>query len=149
MIIGSGQLAKTFEDSTLSNTVIFASGVSNSNITDIKQFEREKCLLVNTLEKNKDKKFVYFSSCALSAPKYPKNAYYEHKRQMEELIKEYSTNYYIFRIPQLFGALKHHKTLINFLYEAIINEEFFKVYNQAYRYVIEIDDVRKLVPHHT
>jgi len=145
MIIGSGQLARTFDDSTLSDTVIFASGVSNSNCQDPKEFERERNLLLKTLEISKDKKFVYFSSCALSAPKYPKNAYYEHKGQMEELIKEYSNNYYIFRIPQLFGALKQHKTLINFLYEAIINEEFFKVYNQAYRYVIEIDDVRKLV----
>lgn len=144
MIIGNGQLAKAFENSVLSDTVIFASGVSNSNTTDPKEFERERNLLVDTLKKNKDKKFVYFSSCALSAPEYPKNAYYEHKWKMEELIKAYSKKYYIFRVPQLFGALKHHKTLINFLYEAIVNEESFKVYSQAYRYVIEIGDVRKL-----
>jgi len=145
MIVGNGQLAQVFEDYDNNGVCIFASGVANSNCQDPKEFERERNLLLKTLEKNKDKKFVYFSSCALSAPKYPKNAYYEHKRQMEELIKEYSNNYYIFRIPQLFGALKHHKTLINFLYEAIINEESFNVYSQAYRYVIEIGDVRKLV----
>jgi len=146
MIVGKGQLAqqfKSFKDD--GDVVIFASGVSNSNCTDANEFEREKKLLLTTLQNNKEKKFVYFSSCALSAPEYPKNAYYGHKQKMEELIKAHSLNYYIFRIPQLFGALKHHKTLINFLYEAIINEDSFKVYSQAYRYVIEINDVRKLV----
>jgi len=144
-VVGKGQLAEAFKVPNIGYVCIFASGVSNSNCQDPKEFERERNLLLKTLETHQDKKFVYFSSCALSAPEYPKNAYYEHKRQMEELIKVHSNNYYVFRIPQLFGALKHHKTLINFLYEAIVNEEPFKVYNQAYRYVIEIDDVQKLV----
>lgn len=144
MIIGRGQLAQVFKDFDSDEICIFASGVSNSNCIDAHEFEREQHLLLDTLTTNKDKKFVYFSSCALSASEYPKNAYYEHKWKMEELIKAYSKKYYIFRVPQLFGALKHHKTLINFLYEAIVNEESFKVYSQAYRYVIEIGDVRKL-----
>lgn len=103
MIIGSGQLAKVFAKSQIKDDVcIFASGVSNSSCTDEKQFEREKNLLVDTLKKNSDKKFVYFSSCALSAIEYPKNDYYKHKVNMEDIIKEHSNNYYIFRVPQLF-----------------------------------------------
>ncbi|MFZ3053825.1 MAG: NAD(P)-dependent oxidoreductase [Sulfuricurvum sp.] len=144
-IIGRGQLAQAFQSSILRNACIFVSGVSDSSCQETKEFERERSLLVETLKNNSDKKFVYFSSCALSAPNYPKNAYYDHKVNMEMLLKEYSNNYYIFRIPQLFGELKHHKTLINFLYESISKEESFKVYSDAYRYVVEIYDVRKLV----
>jgi len=146
MIIGSGQLAKAFQKIKLKNEVcIFASGVSNSSCTDEKQFEKEKNLLIDTLKNNSDKKFVYFSSCALSAKNYPKNDYYKHKANMEDLIKEYSNKYYIFRIPQLFGDLILHKTLINFIYKSIEHNHKFHIYDEAYRYVIEINDVCKLV----
>ncbi len=146
MIIGSGQLAKAFQKSKLKDdTCIFASGVSNSSCTDKNQFEREKNLLIDTLKNNSDKKFVYFSSCALSAIEYPKNDYYKHKANMEDIIKEHSNNYYIFRVPQLFGDLILHKTLINFIYKAIEHNHKFNIYDEAYRYVIEINDVQKLV----
>ena len=146
MVVGNGQLAKIFQNSDILNEVcIFASGVSNSSCIDINQFQREKKLLLETLKNNSDKKFVYFSSCALSAIEYPKNNYYEHKRNMEDIIKEYSHSYYIFRIPQLFGDLILHKTLINFIYKSIEHNHKFNIYDEAYRYVIEINDVRKLV----
>ncbi|MGD9969665.1 MAG: NAD-dependent epimerase/dehydratase family protein [Sulfuricurvum sp.] len=145
MIIGNGQLAQAFSKNERNNTLIFASGVSNSNCTDEVKFDRERQLLLSTLQSYGDKKFVYFSSCALSAPEYPKNVYYQHKQQMEDLIKTHSNHYFIFRIPQLFGKLKHHNTLINFLYESILKGTSFNVYSKAYRYLIEINDVVKLV----
>lgn len=147
MVIGNGQLAKIFLNSNiyLDDVCIFASGVSNSSSTDEKQFERESNLLLDTLKNCSDKKFVYFSSCALSAPEYLKNDYYKHKANMELLIKKYSNNYYIFRIPQLFGDLILHKTLINFIYKSIEHNHKFNIYDEAYRYVIEINDVRNLV----
>ncbi len=147
MIIGNGQLAQTFKNtqSDMDNVVIFASGVSNSKCIDGKEFYREKKLLIKTLEENQAKKFVYFSSSAISAKDYPKNAYYQHKKKMEDIIKKKSCNYYIFRVPQLFGELKTHKTIINFLYESVRDEKEFKVYDNAYRYVIEINDLYKIV----
>ncbi len=147
MIIGSGQLAKAFQKSKLKDdTCIFASGVSNSSCTDERQFEREKNLLIDTLKNNSDKKFVYFSSCALSAIEYPKNDYYKHKANMEDIIKEHSKKYYIFRVPQLFGDfIDNHKTLINFIYTSIEYNQKFNIYDEAYRYVIEINDVIKIV----
>lgn len=145
MVIGNGQLAQVFKNMDLVDTCVFASGVSNSSCTDIREFERERNLLVRTLEENKENKFVYFSSCALSALDYPKNDYYKHKENMENIIKEYSDNYYIFRIPQLFGDLILHKTLINFLYKCIEHEHHFNIFSEAYRYVIEINDVKTLV----
>ena len=145
MVIGTGQLATVFKDSTLNDSLIFASGVSNSNCKKNSEFQREKALLLESLENNRDKNFIYFSSCALSSNDYPKNEYYRHKQKMEELIKENSNNYYIFRIPQLFGHLKSHKTLINFIYNCILDDEEFKLYSDAYRYVIEINDLKLLV----
>ncbi len=145
MIIGSGQLAKAFKYSDINENIIFASGVSNSNCNDKKEFEREKKLLLSILLKNKNKNFVYFSSCALSSDNYALNNYYKHKKEMEELIKKHSDNYYIFRIPQLFGQLKEHKTLINFIYYRILENHQFSLYNNAYRYVISIDDAVILV----
>lgn len=145
MIIGNGQLAKKFSNSKFYNACIFASGVSNSNCIDLNEFSREKKLLLETLKKNKKTKFVYFSSCALSSYNYLLNDYYKHKQDMENIIKQYTNNYYIFRIPQLFGELKEHSTIINFLYNCIKDEKEFIVYDEAYRYVIEICDVKKIV----
>jgi len=145
MVVGNGQLAQVFKNSSLEDGCIFASGVSNSSCVDIHEFERESKLLMLHLEKNKDKKFVYFSSCALSAKDYPKNAYYRHKENMENMIKTYSTNYYILRLPQLFGNLILHKTLINYLYKCLVHDHYFNVYSDAHRYVIEIHDVKKIV----
>jgi nucleoside-diphosphate-sugar epimerase len=146
MVIGDGQLAKIFTDFSVDrNIIIFASGVSNSNCTDSIAFEREKSLLVHTLEKYKGKKFVYFSSCALSAKNYTQNKYYEHKASIEKYIQIHSREYYIFRLPQLFGKLIAHKTLINHIYQSIIDEHTMTIYNHAYRYVIEINDVQKIV----
>ena len=71
--------------------------------------------------------------------------YYNHKLNMEELIKSQTNDYYIFRLPQLFGSFKKHKTLINFFYYSIINDKPFNVFDGAYRYVIEVEDIQILV----
>jgi len=145
MVIGNGQLAHAFYDFKESEVIIFASGVSNSNSINKNDFLRERDLLISILTTYRDRVIVYFSSCALSSEGYTMNAYYQHKLAMEALIHSHSTQYYIFRIPQLFGDLKAHSTLINFFYYAIKDETPFIIYNEAYRYVIDIEDVRYLV----
>lgn len=145
MIIGSGQIAQQFATTALTNTIFFASGVSDSGCTDRLQFQRETRLVSETLSANQGKTFVYFSSCALSASDYEKNLYYQHKQSIEQLIRAQTENYYIFRLPQVFGNILAHKTLINYLYAKISNGEPFIVYQDAYRYVLELDDLRDLV----
>jgi len=146
VIVGSGQIAKVFACEDSNNVIFFASGVANSSCTDKNEFVREENLLKKTLENANTKKFVYFSSCALSAKNYPLNEYYLHKKNMENIIIAKSENYYIIRLPQLIGDIfKRHNTLFNFLYHKIINEESFFIYKNAFRYVIEINDVRFLV----
>lgn len=146
MIVGSGQLAKAFRGSdNLSEFIVFASGVANSSCVDKNEFEREKSMLIKCLDELDNRKIIYFSSCALSASDYPLSPYYEHKKKMEELIKSYTDQHYIFRVPQLFGKIKKHPTLLNFLYFAIKEQKEIKVYNGAYRYVIELSDLKKIV----
>lgn len=146
MVVGNGQLAQVFyKYKDNGNVVIFASGVSNSSCTEQREFDRERKLLETILKDNFDKKFVYFSSCALSADEYPKNSYYVHKTHMESIVKKLSDKYFIIRLPQLFGNLKLHNTLINYIYHAIKSDIIMDVYSDAYRYVIEIEDVCRLV----
>lgn len=142
MIVGNGQIAQAFMGLEPEDCVIFASGVSNSNNTDTKEFERERTLLYKTLDKYSDKRIIYFSSCALvDIDRYVTTPYYQHKALMESLIKGYSNKYYIFRLPQLFGRLKAHNTLINYLFTKIKNKEEFTIFNETYRYIIELNDV--------
>ncbi len=145
MIVGSGQIALAFKNYSPSNSIVFASGVSNSSCKDIREFERERKLLEHNLRTIEDRNFIYFSSCALSANDYHLNSYYRHKLAMEHLIKSGTDNYYIFRIPQLFGCMKKHSTLINYLFNAINESRSFNVYSGANRYVVELNDVVRLV----
>ena len=76
IIVGKGQLAKSFLKIVfLINTIIFASGVSNSNTTDIKTILKgKKDLLLDTLQKKIEiKNLSILVVCALSASEYPKN----------------------------------------------------------------------------
>lgn len=141
MIIGRGQLANAFKNVDRKDLLVFASGVPNSNCTDETQFRRERDLLFDTIREYPDATLIYFSSCALSADQYPKNAYYRHKANMEALIEAHCPKHYIFRLPQLFGALKEHSTLINFIYTKVMRDEPFSIFSDAHRYVIDIEDV--------
>jgi len=146
MIIGNGQIAKAFKDSSdLFDFIIFASGVADSSCINQAEFERERLLLIKQLDSLNGRKIVYFSSCALSAENYQLTPYYEHKQNMESLIKTNTDQYFIFRIPQLFGEIKRHPTLINFLYHSIKEQKEFNLHDGAYRYVLELSDLKKIV----
>ena len=146
MIVGDGQIAKAFSSYVDDNEVlIFASGVSNSGETIKIEFEKERLLLEHYLKIHNEKKIVYFSSCSVADNKSNSSPYYVHKKAMEELIKKYSTSSYIFRLPQLFGELKRHTTLINYLYFKILDGERINIYEGAYRYVIHVMDVVSIV----
>ncbi|MCC4801062.1 NAD-dependent epimerase/dehydratase family protein [Enterovibrio norvegicus] len=146
MIVGNGQIASVFLNSKIKeNSLIFASGVSDSSCELYSEFNREETLLRDCLNLDLDKKFIYFSSCALSSNDYSMNDYYRHKLRMEELIYESGREYLIVRIPQLFGRIKSHPTLINFLFNAINSSEEITVYEGAYRYLIYLEDLRFIV----
>lgn len=123
------------------NIVVFASGVSDSTVTDVAQFEREKTLLVNTIDEQCKKLFVYFSTCSVVDPELSASPYVSHKLKMEGLIQAHSFSYLVFRLPQVVGHGGNKNTLTNCLYASIRDGERFQLWRNAYRYIIDVDDV--------
>ena len=142
MIVGGGMLARAFDSyRDHPNIVVLASGVSNSTVTDVAQFEREETLLVNTLEEQGKKRFVYFGTCSAVDPELSASPYVRHKLKMERLIETHSVDYLICRLPQAVGHSGNTNTLMNRLYASIRNGQRFQLWRNAYRYIIDVDDV--------
>lgn len=137
MIIGSGLISKSFSKNKLfDDYLIFASGVSNSNTTDENEFKREENLLMKNL--STDKPLIYFSSIFSSSID---NPYFNHKRDMENLIKNNNSNFYIFRMPQIIGNGGNVNNIINLFVSNILNNKRIEIWKDSERSIIDIDDV--------
>jgi len=142
MVIGNGLVAKAFSKyKNNDECIIFASGVSNSKETNSKEFLREKEILVECLKSCDSGLFVYFSTCSINNVQNNMSPYISHKMEMEDIIKEKSRNYFIFRLPQLIGKTENKNTLLNYLYLSIINDVRFDLWDGTYRNLIDIEDV--------
>jgi hypothetical protein len=144
MIVGKGLIATGFECSKedYSNYIIFASGVSNSKETSDKEYNREKDLIIKTITENKDLKIIYFSSILVENTK---NKYFENKLKIEEIIKTNSSNYIIFRIPQIVGNNGNPKNLVNYIKNCILNETEITINSRVERSLLDIDDLVEIV----
>lgn len=144
MIIGRGLIGNGFDSSNddYSNYIIFASGVSNSKEISDNEYNREKELIIKTINENKGLKFIYFSSVLVGIAK---NKYYNTKLEFEEIIKSNTTNYIIFRIPQIIGKIGNSNNLINYLKHSIINQNEITIYGNVERSLIDVDDLIKIV----
>lgn len=142
MIIGNGLLANSFRGDfeNVANVVIFASGVSNSNEKDDKEFERELELLTSTISNNLGAIIVYFSSC-FAEDSNEHFEYFSHKLAMENVVKQYAENYYIFRLPQVVGSTTNLHTIINYFFANISSGTEFVVWDNCKRNLIDVDDV--------
>lgn len=135
MVIGNGLIANAFSEfKDIDNIIIFASGVSNSMETKKKEFNREIDLL-KTCDYNK--KLIYFSSVNL----YEDRDYFRHKKNMEETIKSLFNDYLIIRISQLVGKGGNKKNLFNYFKDSIINQSEITINKNAYRSLIDVDDL--------
>jgi hypothetical protein len=144
MIVGKGLIATGFESSKedYSNYIIFASGVSNSKETSDKEYNREKDLIIKTITENKDLKIIYFSSILVENTK---NKYFENKLKIEEIIKTNSSNYIIFRIPQIVGNNGNPKNLVNYIKNCILNETEITINTRVERSLLDIEDLVEIV----
>ncbi len=146
MLIGNGMIATIFKEYLQRSTVVvFASGVANSNETSQVKFLKEKNILEDILKKYKDKQFIYFSSCSIDDIELQKTPYHMHKKEMELLIKKYSTNYLIFRLPNVIGNLGNQNTIINFFINQIKNRQLFNVWKYATRNIVDIEHMYQIV----
>jgi nucleoside-diphosphate-sugar epimerase len=125
------------------HVVVFASGVSNSKEFDPTAFEREEKLLISALQLNK--RLVYFSTTSIEDLHVYKNTYVQHKIAMENLIRENSMNFQIFRLSQVLGDGGNPNTLVNSLKNKILNSEIINIYANSTRNIISSSDVKNIV----
>jgi nucleoside-diphosphate-sugar epimerase len=146
MVIGNGMIAKKFDSyKNDQKFLIFASGVSNSKSTQEEAYSREINLLKNTIEKNREQTLVYFSTCSIYDPAEKDSRYIIHKKNIESIIQDSYTNYYIFRVSNLAGRSKNPNTVLNFFVYHILKGINFDLWTNAMRNLIDIDDMYKIV----
>jgi hypothetical protein len=130
MIIGHGDVAKAIIDDE--RFLFFASGVSNSQETEKRAFQREVNLL---MEQDRNRHIVYFGSLSIF---YADTPYSRHKKAMEELVKSRFKAWTIVRLGNIAWG-SNPNTLINFL-KARIERGEPMVLQDTHRYVIELDE---------
>jgi UDP-2-acetamido-2,6-beta-L-arabino-hexul-4-ose reductase len=139
-------IAKAFPHYQNSNNVlIFASGVANSSESNINHFMREQIKILNAIMDHKDKFLVYFSTCSTEDKDVFQSPYVLHKLKIEQIITSMHAEFLIFRLPQVVGKSTNRTTLVNYLYDNIVNETHFTLWEDAVRYLIDVDDVVKIV----
>jgi nucleoside-diphosphate-sugar epimerase len=144
MIVGNGMIANAFLKYSIdNNTIIFASGVSNSGETRESQFNREFELL-KQFNVNKNH-IIYFSTTSIYDNTLKETSYIKHKNKVEDYIKENSYSYNIFRLPIVVGNTNNSYTLIKFLYQKIINGDTIEVFSNACRSILDVDDLSFIV----
>jgi hypothetical protein len=131
MIVGKGDIGTILQDRE--GALFFASGVSNSQETSKYQFEREIKLFS---QQPTDVCVFYFSTLSI----YFKNSpYVQHKKHMEQLIRDRYENYNIIRIGNItFGD--NPNTFINYFRRMIAQDKPYKVLDE-YRYLIDKDEL--------
>lgn len=141
IVIGNGMMGRACSGITMRNTVLFCSGVSNSNEKSSLEFSRERKLLESILYKYNARKIVYFSSLIAKTGSSP---YAIHKRDMELLIEKNASNYLVMRLPQVVGGT-NNTTLIKYLLDCITLGKRIKVHKNSIRTLIDVEDVVRVV----
>ncbi|MBT7521672.1 MAG: NAD-dependent dehydratase [Nitrospina sp.] len=144
MIIGSGLLARAFASlfSGSRESCVYAAGVSNSNCSDQREFDRERDRLMIAMEQHRlVDLFLYFGTCSANGSL--DSPYVQHKIKMEKTVAEHP-RYLILRLPQTAGKTANPHTLLNYIFTRIIRSERFQIWSNARRNIIDVDDVVKI-----
>jgi hypothetical protein len=131
MIIGRGDIGSILNDRE--NAIFFASGVSNSLETRDSEYERERKLLN---EQDKTKCIFYISSITIdNKEKFEMSKYLQHKKSMEDYIKDNFKYYNIIRIGNITWG-KNPNTFLNYIKNKIKNNESFFI-SDEYKYMVD------------
>lgn len=146
MVVGNGLLASVFSDyQNVNDTIIFASGVSNSIENRKEAFQRELQLLKDTVLNNPRKRIVYFSTFSIVDPTVNERPYVKHKVEIENFIKQNCNSFIIFRVSNVVGSRGNKNTILNYFVDAILNEKNITVWKNAERNIIDVDDLFDVV----
>jgi nucleoside-diphosphate-sugar epimerase len=144
MIIGSGMLARAFAPlfSDSRESCVYAAGVSNSNCSDQREFDRERDRLMIAMDQHRlADLFLYFGTCSANGSL--DSPYVQHKIKMEKIVAEHP-QYLILRLSQVAGKTENPHTLLNYIFIRIIRSERFQIWKNARRNIIDIDDVVRI-----
>jgi len=142
MIIGNGLLANAFRKVVMpSDTLIFASGVSDSKSTNTLSFQRELDLLTSTIRENAAMRLVYFSSASVLDSALTSDVYVRHKIECEQIIRAECMRHLILRVTNVVGNSGNPNTVFKFFVDRITGGNSFEVWTHACRNLIDIDDV--------
>jgi nucleoside-diphosphate-sugar epimerase len=145
MIVGNGLLARAFEPIDRPNIVFFCSGVSDAQNPSLENFEREKSLLLSVVQKNSEKKIVYFSSYLTLDQHSATQPYFKHKLNMEKLLVENASNYLVVKTTNIVGQGGNKNTLLRFFESKISKNETFDALVNQERNVLDVVDLVKVV----
>ncbi|HEY4876424.1 MAG TPA: NAD-dependent epimerase/dehydratase family protein [Puia sp.] len=146
MVIGNGLIAKIFQGYKSKNDfLIFASGVSDSKSGDKNDFYREYNLLLKSIRENFGKKIVYFSTSSIFDADLKETPYVKHKMSLENLIRENTSSYTIFRLSNLAGFSNNPNTILNFFYFHIVNGRHFDLWKNSERNIIDVEDAYRVM----
>jgi nucleoside-diphosphate-sugar epimerase len=126
-IIGHGDIAKVLPERE--GFLFFASGVSNSREDRESEYQREKDLL---LAQDRERHLVYFSSLCVF---YADTRYAQHKREMEQTIKDEFDHYTIVRIGNITWG-DNPNTIVNYFRRQKERGEPVEIQN-GYRYLVD------------
>lgn len=129
-VVGNGDIASAIIDRE--GLLFFASGVSNSSEIRESEYQREKDLL---LLQDRGQHLVYFGSLCIF---YSNTRYAQHKKEMEELVKENFEHYTIMRIGNITWG-KNPNTLINYFRARSREGEPLEI-QDTYRYIIDKEE---------
>tara|TARA_Y100000389_G_scaffold57713_1_gene53731 strand:- start:604 stop:1305 length:702 start_codon:yes stop_codon:yes gene_type:complete len=146
-IFGNGFIAKNLKKIRLSNHFCFyAAGVSNSNLSNKKDFERE----INEFNKfrkkiNQSKIIIYISSLSVENKNLKQDKYIKNKLKIEEIIKKKIQKFIIIRLPQIIGKNNNKHTLTNSIFNTLSKNKNFILWKGSIRNLIDIDDIIEIV----
>ena len=146
MIFGSGLLAFAFgpKFANSATSCVYAAGVSNSNCSDQREFDREQDRLMVAMGQHRSAElFLYFGTCSANGLLASTSPYVQHKIKMEKIVEEHP-RYLILRLPQTVGKTENPHTLLNYIFARIIRSERFQVWKNARRNIIDVDDVVRI-----
>lgn len=132
MIIGNGNIAKAIDDRD--DVIFFASGNSDSGCTDEEEFRREYNLLLSMPD---DIHFVYFSSLGIYINN---NPHFQHKKFMEDVIKQKFKSYTIVRIGVIEWG-KNPTTIHNVFKRKLANNEPIEI-QDTYRWINTLEEFK-------
>ena len=146
MIFGSGLLARAFgpQFANSATSCVYAAGVSNSNCSDQREFDRAQDRLMVAMGQHRSAElFLYFGTCSANGLLASTSPYVQHKIKMEKFVEEHP-RYLILRLPQTAGKTEKPHTLLNYIFARIIRSERFRVWKNARRNIIDVDDVVRI-----